>query len=167
MKKSLNLAKGSILMVVVLVMAALSLLGLLAIQMTVVELEIARNHRDLRENFYLAEAAAMEGIQRLLNTPAVDLAECHLDWHHSLADVDEGEIDFDDPAFWRLDELPSRDTLTSALDPGTYLAAAESRVAGGSSLITTGSRLYVNRVYGYCTKYHADALVLVGYYMRY
>ncbi len=164
---SLGHPSGSILLVVLLVIASLTLLGVLAINTTAVDMAIARNHRDLRESFYLAEAAAMEGLQRMLNSPAVDLAECHFIWHHSATEVEQSHLDFRRPGNWHTDDPQHANALQSPLDAHTFLAATESRVAGGSSLIATDSRLYVNRLYGLCTKHDADNVVQIGYYMRY
>jgi hypothetical protein len=158
---------GSTLLVVLLVIMALTILGMVTTNTTVVELEISRSHRELRENFYLAEAVAMEGIQRLLNSSAIDRVECFSSWHHTLAEVEQGKLDLNNPANWHTGDSPQANALQSPLDPHAFLAAAESRVAGGSSLVVTDSRLYVNRVYGLCTKYNADNLVQIGYYMRY
>ena len=160
-------SSGSTLIVVLFMIAALTLLGMLAIHTATVELAIARNHRDLRQAFYLAEAAAMEGVQRMLNSSAIDLIECHPFWLHSIEDLEQGPFDFSNPEHWQTSDPQQANALQSPLDPSAYIAASESRVAGGGSLIVTSSRLYVNRVYGFCNKYNADHLVQVGYYMRY
>lgn len=160
-------SSGAALIVVLMVMAVLTLLGTVAISTTVVDLEIARSHKELRENFYLAEAAAMEGLQRLLNSPTIDRVECFLFWHHDRASIEEQSLDLTDPAQWRTLDHEGANARGSDLDPHIFMAAAEERVAGGSSLISTESRLYVNHVYGLCTKYNAQNLVQVGYFMRY
>lgn len=160
-------SSGYALIVVLLVMGALTVLGIVAINITVVDLEIARSHRELRENFYLAEAAAMEGIQRLLNSPGIDLVECFPFWYHDLAKVERDRLEFRHPENWHTSDPRHANALQSALDPNAFMAAAEQRVAGGSSLIATESRLYLTRVYGLCMKYNAENLVQVGYYMRY
>lgn len=160
-------ARGYALVVVLLVIASLTLMGMVAMETIVVDLEIARSHKEVRESFYLAEAAVMEGVQLLLNGPAVDRKECIYFWHHDQSAVEAGEADFSDADQWQVADPLTNNALQSSLDPHAYLAATEDRVAAGSSLVATESRLYINRLYGRCTKYNTHSLVLVGYYMRY
>lgn len=158
---------GYALVVVLVVIASLTLIGMVSMETLVVDLEIARSHKEVRECFYLAEAAAMEGVQVLLNSSDVDRSECIHFWHHDLSAVEAGKVDFSDPDSWCAGDPKAANALRSGLDPQAFVAATEERVAGGSSLIATESRLYINRFYGYCTKYNANSMVLVGYYMRY
>ena len=159
--------QGYVLIIVLIVITVLTVMGTVAIDTTVVDMEIARSHKELRESFYLAEAAAMEGVQLLLNTSAHNRAEAFLFWHHGLRAVEKDNLEFKDFTIWRTDVSDKANALQSKLDPEAFIAAVEDRVAGGSSLIATGSRLYINRLYGRCTKYNTDTLVQVGYYMRY
>jgi PilX N-terminal len=158
---------GSILTIALLVMAALTILGIASINTAMVELHISRNEHQLRESFYLSEGAAVEGIQRLAVTPAMDLDEQHLPWHHSRDALAAEKIDFRNPEHWDVDHAGRDNGLQSALDPRAYLAAVEWTTATGASLISTQTRLYVNRVYGLCTKNQADTIVEIGYKMRY
>lgn len=158
---------GFALVAVLMVIAVLTVLGIVALDIATVNLEIASSHKETRESFYLAEAAAMEGIQRLLNRPVIDRKECFLYWHHDLATMEKNNLDFTKPENWQTTELAEINAFQSELDPSAFMVAAEQRVASGSSLIVTDSRLYINRVYGLCTKHNADDIVQVGYYMRY
>lgn len=158
---------GAVLAIVLLVLLALTILGAAALSTTSVELNIARNERELREAFYLAEGAAMEGVQRLVNTPAVDLDERFAFWHHSREAIDGDGPNFRDPGQWEAAGDAQGNCLRSPVDPDTFIAAVEWRVAPGGSLVMTGTRLYQNRVYGRCTKHGAEQLVEIGYYLRY
>jgi hypothetical protein len=159
--------EGSALVVVMLVLAAVAILGVMSINTSTVELSIARNEREIREAFYLSEGAAMEGIQRLMDTPRIDLEEKIQFWHHSAEAMKADAIDLRDPQDWDVDGRGEDNGLQSQLDEKAFLAAVEYRLSSGSSAVCTESRLYLNRVYGHSTKYNAVNLVEIGYYLRY
>ena len=158
---------GSALVVVLLVMTALAILGVMSINTSMVELDIARNEREAREAFYLSECAALEGIQRLIDTPRIDLEEKIAIWHHDEEAVKAAKADFREPQQWDADGRGEDNALKSRLDENTFMAAVEHRLASGSSAILTESRLYMNQVYGLSTKNNALSLVEIGYYLRY
>jgi hypothetical protein len=158
---------GSALTITLLVLAAITILGIASINTTIVELHISRNEHQLRESFYLSEGAAIEGIQYLMETRPMDLNEQHLPWHHSREALAAGKIDFKNPEHWDVDQAGEDNGVQSALETHTYLAAVEWSTATGSSLISTQTRLYVNRIYGLCTKHGTDTIVEIGYKMRY
>jgi hypothetical protein len=158
---------GSALVVVLLVMTALAILGVMSINTSTVELDITRNEREVRETFYLSESAVLEGVQRLIDTPRIDLEEKIESWHHDEWALRAVSVDFRDPQYWDADGHGEDNALQSQLDANTYIAAVEHRLASGSSAILTESRLYMNQVYGLSTKHDALSLVEVGYYLRY
>lgn len=159
--------RGSILVIVLLVMLAVTILGVLSIHTSAVELQIAGTERRMREAFYLAEAAAVEGVQRLVNAESTDMNERYLAWHHSQKDIEAKSIDFRDPLDWDVDRIAPDNGIFATVGEDVFIAAVEWRVATGSSLISTESRLYVNRVYGLCSKNNADTLIEIGYKSRY
>ena len=159
--------RGASLLVVMLVMTAVTILGVMSINTSILELDITRNEREIRENFYLSEGVAMEAIQRLTDTPVTDLEDKKLNWHHCRDAVERDQTDFRDPALWDADGRGEDNAMQSQLDRNTFLAAVEYRLASGSSAVCTESRLYLNRVYGLGTKYHAFNLVEIGVYLRY
>lgn len=158
---------GSALVVTLLVLLAVTILGVLSINTSEVEMSIARNEREVRQSFYLAEGAAMEGIQRLLDTSDIDLNEQHLTWHHGIKEIETRHLNFRNPANWDADGQGRDNAAQSPMDVQACFAAVEKKVATGGSLIQTNTRLYQNRVYGLCTEYQTDSLVEIGYYMRY
>lgn len=159
--------QGSVLVIALLVLLAMTILGVMGIHTSTVDLHIAGNEHRMRESFYLAEAAAVEGIQRLMKTAAVDLNEHHLVWHHCQKQVETQSIDFRNLQDWDVDQVEPDNGIVSGVDENAFITAVERRVATGSSLIATQSRLYVNSVYGLCTKNHTDILIEVGYKSRY
>ena len=158
---------GSVLVVVLLIMTALAILGVMSINTSTVELDIVRNERETRETFYLSECAVLEGAQRLIDTPRIDLEEKISFWHHNEESIKAAEEDFSDPQYWDADGRGEDNALQSRMDENTFIAAVEHRLASGSSAILTESRLYMNQVYGLSTKYDALSLVEIGYYLRY
>ncbi|WP_054031068.1 PilX N-terminal domain-containing pilus assembly protein [Desulfatitalea tepidiphila] len=158
---------GSVLIATLLVLLAVTVLGVASINNSVVEMKIARAEKETRETFYRAEGAVMEGLQRLIAMDAVDKNEQFPFWYHSSESIKDGEIEFRDPARWDVDGMGEDNGLASGLDPDIFLAAVEWRVATGGSLIQTQSRLYQNRVYGLCKKYGINSIVEIGYDLRY
>ena len=160
-------AKGSTLVVVLLLMTAISIFGVLSLSISSVELEISSNERQTREVFYLSEGAALEGAQRLANAPPIDLEDKIFSWHYDGNAADPETINFRDPRRWDIDRSEDDNGMQSALDTQAYFAAVEHRLAAGSSAVVTESRLYMNRVFGFCTKREAVSLVEIGYQLRY
>ncbi len=158
---------GSALVITLMVLTALTILGVAALNTSGVELKISRNEREVRETFCLAEGAMAEGVQRLSAVPAVDLNEQYLPWHHPRKAAENNLIDFRDLNRWDVDGLGEDNGLVSPMSSDTFIAAVEWKVASGGSLVQTQSRLYQNRIYGRCDKYGTGTLVEMGYYLRY
>ena len=154
-------------MTTLLVLLAITILGVASVNTSVVESKIARSEKEFTETFYLSEGATMECIQRLIDTDMVDKDEQFPPWHHSKAGVVEMAIDFRQPSDWDVDGVGEDNGLKSPINNDVYLAAIEWKVATGGSLIQTESRLYQNRAYGLCTKYGINSIIEVGYYLRY
>jgi hypothetical protein len=153
--------------VVLLVMVAISIMGVMSMNISTVELDISSNEKLMGENFYLSESAALEGVQRLVDAPRIDLEDKFYIWHHSDSDTGEEPFDFRDPQQWRAGDGSEGNAMQSALDPQSYFAAVEHRLAAGSSAIVTEPRLYMNRVFGLCARSKGVKLVEVGYQLRY
>ena len=73
---------GSVLLVALLALLAVTIYGVVSLNTSSVELLAGRNEHDIREVFYLAEAGVMEGVQVLVDTKKIDLDEKYLFWHH-------------------------------------------------------------------------------------
>jgi hypothetical protein len=167
--RNINLCgeRGSTLVAVLLIMAAISIIGMVGLNISTVELKISSNERVMRETFYLTEGAAFEGVQRLANAPRIDLEDRIYFWHHR-GDAAEGDgINFRDPQQWNTSGLKEDNAQKSALDAESFFSAVEHRLAAGSSAVVTESRLYLNQVYGLSRKYDASDLVEIGYQLRY
>lgn len=159
--------RGSTLVVVLLIMAAISIFGAMSLNFSSVELQISGNERQMREVFYLSESAALEGVQRLENTPRIDLEDKVYYWHHRGDAKGHDKLDFRDLQQWDADGHGEDNARKSALDSKSCFAAVEHRLAAGSSAIVTGPRLYLNQVFGMSDKYKSGNLVEIGYQLRY
>lgn len=160
--------KGSVLLIALLVMIAISVLGVLGIQSSIIELHLVRNERDIRETFYLSESAAFEGVQMLVNTQKEDRQDNIPVWHHARKEKETLDLDFRNVAQWDADGQGMDDnSIKSLFDEDSSIAAVEWDVVSGGSLVMTEPRLILTRVYGLCKKYNANQLIEIGYAMRY
>jgi hypothetical protein len=144
-----------------------TILGITSIDKSIVELKVARNEKEMREIFYLSEGACVEGVQRLVNTTSIDLEEKIQCWHHSHETLVDNSVDFRSPLHWNVDGMDEDNGLAGSVNPNTYFAAVEWKIASGGSLVQTQSRLYQNRIYGLCDNYGAQTITEIGYYIRY
>lgn len=158
---------GSALIITLLVMVSLTIFGIMSLNTSVLEIRIGSNERQLRQAFYLAEGAVMEGLQRLVVLSRRDLDEQFAVWHHPMGTLQTEGTDFRNPDIWVADGREEDNALACSFSPATYTAAVEYAVATGGSLIQTDSRLYQNRVYGLCRQFGADHLIEIGVYLRY
>lgn len=158
---------GAVLIICLLILTAVTVLGLVGINAGVTDLRIAGNHKRLGHALYLAEGAAMEGIQRLANAPVIDLQDRTLLWCHSRSALDAAHLDLRRATHWPDIGHPQAFALQSSLGPDVQIAAVEWSLAAGSSMVATEPRLYLNRVYGRSTRFRADHLVEIGFQMRY
>ncbi len=159
--------RGSTIVVVLLVMMAVTIIGVMSINTSVVDLKIAQNEKRARQTFYLSEGVAMEGVQRLADTEQIDLEEKHAFWHHSRKQVRADDINFRIFEDWDVDGHGEDNGLPSPMGPNLHMAAVEWRLATGGSAVVTGPRLYLNRVYGLCHRANSEHIVEIGYYKRY
>ena len=158
---------GAALIICLLRLTAVTVLGIVSLRAGVVVLQIAANQKHAGYALYQAEAAAMEGIQRLANARNRDLQDRLYSWHHGRADIDALAIDLRRRMDW-----PQIDRHNSLVQPcllgsDAQLAAVEWRLAPGSSMVVTEPRLYLNRVYGSANMLRAQCLIEIGYQIRY
>ena len=158
---------GTVLVLCVLILTAVTVLALVGMHAGAVDLQIATNHVRMGHGLYLAEGAALEGIQRLANAVPSDLHDRSFFWHHSRSELEALDLDLRCPAHWSAVGNTPTLALQSALGPDVQLAAVEWSLAAGSSLVATEPRLYLNRVYGRSARFQADHLVEIGYQLRY
>ncbi|MCP4744783.1 MAG: hypothetical protein GY874_01380 [Desulfobacteraceae bacterium] len=159
--------KGSVLLSCVLVLMAVTILGVMSIQMGVIEMKICANENEIRKAFYLAESAAAEGVGRTAEADPIDLIDACPVWFHSKKQISEEKLNFRIPAHWDVDGHGQDNCIKGAIGEDTYIAASELRIASGASLVMTESRLHINVIYGLCKKYGTQNIIEIGYAMRY
>ena len=165
MLKIFHQQRGYALAITLMVLAAITVLGVISMNIICVEINLSRNERDIQRSFYSTEAAAHEGLQRLSNSSHDDLNDHVYIWHH-VRDSQKG-IDFRKPEEWITHQEDEVNVMQSILDSQSYFAAVEWDVAAGASLVMTESRLYVNRIYGLNKQFQNNAIIEIGFYLRY
>ncbi len=159
--------QGSLLIVVIIVLAVLSILGVSMMEKSQVELQIVRNEAVYSRNFYAAESAAFEAAQTMQNEN--DSSELlpnttNYTWVGSGADVswsDQGNT-----VAVNVDEVDALSDVSSI--PNANFAAVHRGVASGASMTMTAvSQLHEYAVFGYYdSAREGQALIEIGYRKR-
>ena len=161
--------------VALMIMFLLAIIGLAANYLSSIEVQIAGNERTYQENFYLAESAALEGVQRISNLITAPLAHSE-NWLK-----EENEIDFiQDREVWgdqnnrasaSVDNLndpcfdDNGDTIDRNSDSNIYFAAEYRGTPPGASLKTTNTyKEQAYTVYGlYQSESAGEAFIEIGF----
>ena len=157
--------KGSAMVVALLVLALLTILGMVMIQTTVTELRITRNDRVVKDHFYRAEAAAMEAAQWLQTADPLCLEDLTCAGFLGQNDIDLTALDLN-IGTWEM----------STVDPDGL--GAPDMIAGYQIVDETGivdlsaqTNLHVYKIYGYYNRpsglNRGEALVEIGYKRRF
>jgi Tfp pilus assembly protein PilX len=135
--------EGSILVVALILLVVLTLLGITISTISEVEIQIAGNERQYKENLYKAEAAAMECAQTMEET--ADLDPATINYINAIGTVTLANIRND--AWW---DNSNSTVVDAAVDPDgiTRYLAVEEGVAEGTSLDMTKTVLRSYAVYG-------------------
>jgi Tfp pilus assembly protein PilX len=132
---------GSIILIVLMVLMLVTLMGVSSLTTSTIEMQIAANEKGYKENFYTAEAAVMEGLQRMDLAPAEDLKlnqSTTLSWMNT--------------ASYEVDVNDATDVATHAgavsTGSGIYYANSQGFTTGTSLGMTGTSQLYTFEVHG-------------------
>jgi type II secretory pathway pseudopilin PulG len=163
----LNNQQGAALIIVLIVMAVLTLVGLSAINTATVENKIVGNERIYQENFYLAESSVNEAAQKIENETDSDNLLPSLSawiWMH-----DSGNpVDFTDPGNWVHSASSSDNAEQAAVNTQALYSTVYKGVAEGSSLdIGAPSRLYKYAVFGHGKSNNGSVIIEIGYRKRF
>ena len=151
---------GSLLIIALIMLAFLSLIGISASRTSSIELLIAGNERIYKQNLYMAEASAMENVQRLENggTEMSKLADPdHPVWLLTLSSLPSPN-DITDPDNWTNDN-----SQTSLMDSDTRFLTIYKGIDPGDSLDLSKSRLFTYGVIGRSIRNNGLAIIDVGY----
>lgn len=173
----INNETGSLMFVALLIMAALTVAGMMVMDDTIMENRIARNYAISRQNMYLAEAGTKEAAQSLDLMSGIDdfedlMGEGDTDWINKTG---SDTTDAEDSAIW----VPPGDSSTIS-DP---LNAAASVVNGNTEVnsaayyavdfdpppLISGDDVDVSySVYGLCQSNNdqGEALIEIGFQKR-
>lgn len=170
MKTQLANENGSVMVIALLIMAILTILGISAINQSNIDLMVARNEREYKQNFFRAEAAMNEGIQRIDNADADDLLpeSTTLDWLNNDS-VWPGTA-IRNPSNWISDPTnPSVNSAEARVNTNARYAVRTAGLAGGASLdITAPSQLYEFEIHGQYFLANAGwSQIVVGYRKRF
>ena len=182
---NLNNEEGSAIVMAMIVLAMLTIIGIVSSSNTVFELQIVRNEAIYRRNFYRAESAIVEAAQRLETSSAADLLpiSTSYNWLNNalgapdMEDMDSWKDDADppnwiDPPNWTPDGLPksfasnNMDAPADLRNNTRYSVICNGIAAGSSLSMTGGSNLYSYSVYGLfdSTADQGRSLIKMGYY---
>lgn len=159
--------RGSVLVIAVLLLAFLSILGISVTTTSTTEVQIAGNDRRYKQNVYRAEAAALEGAQRLENeTSKQTLMNRTPAWLR-------GSGNMTVPSSWDHDGAGGNDNSQAASagidsEGNTYFSVVDRGIASGSSLsMGGGTQLHEYAIYGFYSGSQGQVLVEIGYRKRY
>lgn len=153
---------GSAIIIAVLILAAVTILGISASNTSNVEILLANNEMLYKENLYNAEAAAMEGAQTLENEPTANLLSFSPIWFH------QNTVDMSNISLWNYDGQGSDDTAQSGSLQNTVFSVAFRHVSAGSSLDLTNTTLLREfSVFGYSRPGTNANFIEIGYKRRY
>ena len=144
---------GSVLIVALMMLVLLTIIGVSASKMSEIDIMIAGNERVYKQNFYRAEASAMDSVQVLDNE---DLENPSLSWlFTSYSSYNEN--------IWDTEQA----NLGNSLDSNTEFFSLSLGVVEGGSLDMSKSKVYEYEVYGRSTQNRGQAIVSIGYRKAY
>ncbi|RJQ64144.1 MAG: hypothetical protein C4530_02570 [Desulfobacteraceae bacterium] len=162
---------GSVLVIALVMLAFISLLGISVTTTSTTEVQIAGNDRIYKQNVYKAEAAAMEGAQRIENETSkqVLMRATPTAW---LSDSDSMTTPTTADS-WDHDGEGGNDNSQAAdasidSEGNTYFSVVDRGIAPGGSLsMGGGTQLHEYAVYGFYNGTQGQVLVEIGYRKRF
>jgi Tfp pilus assembly protein PilX len=160
---------GSVMILALLMLAILSIMGVSATTTSTIEVQIAANDKNHKQNFYKAEGGAMEAATRLENetstTVLIDRTPAYMNAYNASVDMTQSSLwDYDDA-----DGDDNAETAHNNIDPNgtTYFSIVHIGIADGSSLSLGGTNLHEYAIYGLHKSTGGESLVEVGYRKRF
>lgn len=153
--------RGSIMMIVLLLLSLLTVLGLSSSKTTWIEMSVSNNQTVHKQNFYQAEAAISEGMQNMEDT---DLENNPPAWMQPLGSgvltTGAGGTEVADvytDATWTANSQVSQSIAAA------QMMSAYRGIAPGSSLGLGSSRIHVYDVYGRSQQNNGLAIIKMSY----
>ncbi len=146
------------------ILVLLTIVGIVSINYSNTEVQIAGNELASQQNFYMAEGAALLAIEELESITDDIKNNVDIDWleDDTLEDMDDYIFGND---FW--DGAVTLTPAPAILDD-THFVAQDTGVAFGSSLDVTASTVHAFSIFGRCAPAHrGSTTVHIGYYIAY
>lgn len=154
--------RGSAIIIAVLILAAVTILGISATNTSTIEVLLSNNDMMYKENIYKAEGVAMEGGQMLEDALAADLLAFTPEW------LNQNTMNMQSLSFWDYDNANGDDTAEAGTITKTRFAVVFNKIALNSSLDLSSSNLLREfSVYGYSKPGSSSAFIEIGYKKRY
>jgi len=172
--------QGTAIITVLLILMLLTFVAITSTNTVINEKAMVRSEAVFEKSFYLAESAALEGVQKMENEPKPEKLLASLVKNDTSASTygllygEDTEKPEDDRIQLADDNSKTSDAeLVTNLDPsdidsaGTYRRVIQKPIASGSSLALGSSRLYDYVSYGYSMANDGRAMIKVGYKKRF
>ncbi len=168
MISNLNNEEGSVIIMALIVLVALTMIGIVSTDNTVVELQIVRNETLYRQNFYRSESAVFDGAQ-VMEDSALTIPPSR-SWIQMLA----AAPDMEDVSNWDTTagtgNAQLSNNMDNPLDPNnnaSYAAVYIKKI--GSKKMTNPTSLYLYYIYGLSdsTSGQGQSMIRMGYNKRF
>ena len=169
--------QGTAIITALLILMLLTFIGITATKTTVTEKAVIRSDAVFETSFYLAESAALEGIQKLANESTPDellapliTAASNNDGLLVSADAQEPENDLancDSDGDGDIDGNDISDVCMLDPDNTTRRLVVQLPISSGSSLGLGSSRLYSYASYGLSEAQGGRSMIKIGYKKRF
>jgi len=169
--------QGTAIIAALLILLLLTFVAISATDTAINEKAMVRSEAVFEQNFYKAESAAMEGVQKMTNATLPQNLLAALSSNNNLlysADSTEPESDLANLDANGDGVIDSKDALikpfdTSDIDPATYRIVIQMPIAPGSSqsLTQANSRLYNYASYGLSLANKGRSIVKIGLKKRF
>ena len=175
MKKMISILKyeeGSVIVMALIVLVALTMIGIISTDNTVVELQIVRNETIYRQNFYKAESAVIDGAQVMEDSILMIPPSPSRPWIQMLASLPVPDH-MEDVNNWDTNVGTGNAQLSNNMnnpDPKnntSYAAVFIKKI--GSKKMTSPTSLYLYHVYGLfnSTSGQGRSMIRMGYNKRF
>ena len=152
--------RGNVLIYTLLLLVLVTIIGISASRTATIDIQISGNHMNYKKNFYQAEGAAMEAIQRM---EGIDLGGTLPSWISASIQPDTFVAQTENAANWDSSFIGGAIAADSDLDNSKFVVLSEGVIHTGESLDMTKSKIYQYKVFGRCDQKNGTSLIEVGY----
>lgn len=133
---------GSVLLMALIFILILSVIGISGTWIASTDLEITRSHKIYNTNFYLADGAAYEAVQRFADNSSLrESSPSSVSWMHDISSKpnDPRSLNWNDPSITTDSDLSAHAKYAvyknSTAAPPTYTVYARANKLGGKSIV--------------------------------